>query len=332
VRKKIILTVAFLISSLVLSPSSASANPLVLAAGDSVTTASNPNNVLSNPLTNAVLIEVTSSNNSLMTCGNVIGATTTAIDLGAATGGTTVGAKIQTEASRAAAASFVYDPSSTYSTWCVGPTVSPYYFSSVRGIQLTFRGGVTAWALTVGPNSFVIAGQSTGSTPTLTAAQIAAFEAALAKAADVAKAKAVLTTLIAGNKPANVQEFANADYKVRNSNVAEKVSAAMMKLSVADRENTQKVNEIINLEDFLDRISVADTRSTVKSRELTSRGLLPATSLYKHSVVQGLASYPSGSLDSMAKIDAAIKEQIFKAEAPKRRLAEIKAKIAARNK
>jgi hypothetical protein len=178
----------------------------------------------------------------------------------------------------------------------------------------------------------VIAGQSTGSTPTLTAAQIAAFEAALAKAADVAKAKAVLTTLIAGNKPANVQEFANADYKVRNSNVAEKVSAAMMKLSVADRENTQKVNEIINLEDFLDRISVADTRSTVKSRELTSRGLLPATSLYKHSVVQGLASYPSGSLDSMAKIDAAIKEQIFKAEAPKRRLAEIKAKIAARNK
>jgi hypothetical protein len=34
----------------------------------------------------------------------------------------------------------------------------------------------------------------------------------------------------------------------------------------------------------------------------------------------------------MAKIDAAIKEQIFKAEAPKRRLAEIKAKIAARNK
>jgi hypothetical protein len=165
-----------------------------------------------------------------------------------------------------------------------------------------------------------------------TNALAAAFTAALAKAAEVVQAKAVLTTLIAGNKPANVQEFANADFKVRNNNVAEKVSAAMMKLSVADRENTQKVNEIINLEDFLDRVSVLDTRSTVRASELVSRGLLPVTSGYKHSVVRGLASYPSGSLDSLAKIEAAIKEQIFKAEAPKRRLAEIKAKIAARNK
>jgi hypothetical protein len=60
--------------------------------------------------------------------------------------------------------------------------------------------------------------------------------------------------------------------------------------------------------------------------------LLPVTSGYKHSVVRGLASYPSGSLDSLAKIEAAIKEQIFIAEAPKRRLAEIKAKIAARKR
>jgi len=37
-------------------------------------------------------------------------------------------------------------------------------------------------------------------------------------------------------------------------------------------------------------------------------------------------------LNSMAKIEAAVKEQIEKAEAPKRRLAQIKAKIAARRK
>jgi hypothetical protein len=332
VGKKIILIVAFLVSSLVLNPSSAWANPLDLAAGDSVATASDPNNVLRNPLTNAVLIEVTSSNNSLMTCGNVIGATTTAVNLGAATGGTTVGAKIQTEASRAAAASFVYDSSSTYSTWCVGPTVSPYYFAGVKEIQLTFRGGVTAWALTVGPNSFVIAGQSTGNTPTLTAAQIAAAEAAAALAAAIAKAKAALSTHFASNKPATLEQFLDADFKIRNSNVAAKVSAAMLKLPAADRDNLQKVNEIIKLEDFLDRVSVLDTRSTVRASELVSRGLLPATSTYKHSVVRGLASYPNGSLDSLEKIEAAIKEQIFMAEAPKRRLAEIQAKIAARKR
>jgi len=181
----------------------------------------------------------------------------------------------------------------------------------------------------------ITSGTPTISTPSLTAEQIAAasaFAAALAKAAEVVKAKAALTTLLAGNKSATPQEFANADFNVRNSNVAEKVSAAMMKLSVVDRENTQKINEIIKLEDFIDRVSVLDTRSTVKSRDLISRGLLPATSTYKFSVVQGLASYPSGSLDSMEKIEAAIKEQIFKAEAPKRRLAEIQAKIAARKK
>jgi hypothetical protein len=35
-------------------------------------------------------------------------------------------------------------------------------------------------------------------------------------------------------------------------------------------------------------------------------------------------------LDSLEKIAAAVKEQIFKAEEPKRRLAEIRARMAAR--
>jgi hypothetical protein len=181
----------------------------------------------------------------------------------------------------------------------------------------------------------IMSGSAAPSSPALTAEQIAAaaaFTAALAKAVEVVQAKVVLTSLIAGNKPATPQEFANADFKVRNNNVAEKVSAAMMKLSVVDRENTQKINEIINLEDFIDRVSVVDTRSTVQSRDLISRGLLSATSAYKFSVVRGLASYPRESLDSMEKIDAAVKEQIFKAEAPKRRLAEIRAMIAARRR
>jgi hypothetical protein len=208
-------------------------------------------------------------------------------------------------------------------------TTNANYFCRPGEVNLLINGTDAIIGWVVSPTTFFTSGGSTGNS---TDPMATAFAAALAKAAEVVKAKAVLTTLIAGNKPANVQEFANADFKVRNNNVAEKVSAAMMKLSVVDRENTQKINEIIKLEDFIDRISVLDTRSTVKSRDLISRGLLPATSTYKFSVVQGLASYPSGSLDSMEKIDAAIKEQIFKAEAPKRRLAEIQAKIAARKK
>jgi hypothetical protein len=164
------------------------------------------------------------------------------------------------------------------------------------------------------------------------AAVAAAAETAALLAAAIAKAKVVLTTQFSANKPATVDQFLDAGYGVRNSNVATKVSAAILKLSAADRENIQKVNEIISREDFIDRVAVTDTRSTVRSTELVSRGLLSADNTYKYSVLQGLASYPNGSLDSLEKIETAIKEQIFKAEAPKRRLAEIKARIAARKK
>ena len=43
-----------------------------------------------------------------------------------------------------------------------------------------------------------------------------------------------------------------------------------------------------------------------------------------------LGTYPEGSLNTMAKIEAAIKAEIAKAEAPRLRTAEIRARIAAR--
>jgi hypothetical protein len=65
---------------------------------------------------------------------------------------------------------------------------------------------------------------------------------------------------------------------------------------------------------------------------LIEKGLLPADTPYKHSVRSGLASYPEGSLNSMAKIEAAIKAELEKAGARKAKTAEIRARIAARNK
>jgi len=181
--------------------------------------------------------------------------------------------------------------------------------------------------------------ESEDSAPTLTEEEIAAAAAATAEAqaaavlaTALATAKVVLTTQFSSNKPVTLQQFLDANYGVRNSTVAANVSAAILKLSVADRDNSQKINEIISFENFIDRVAVLGTRSTVRSSELVSRGLLPAESAYKHSVIQGLASYPDGSLNSLEKIAAAVTEQIAKAEAPKRRLAEIKAQITARKK
>jgi hypothetical protein len=181
--------------------------------------------------------------------------------------------------------------------------------------------------------------ESEDSGPTLTEEEIAAnaaaqteAQAAAVLATALATAKVVLTTQFSSNKPVTLQQFLDANYGVRNSTVAANVSAAILKLPVADRDNSQKIHEIVSLENFIDRVAVLGTRSTVKSAELVSRGLLSANSAYKHSVIQGLTSYPDGSLNSLEKIEAAIKEQIFKAEAPKRRLAEIKAKMAARKR
>jgi hypothetical protein len=65
---------------------------------------------------------------------------------------------------------------------------------------------------------------------------------------------------------------------------------------------------------------------------LIQRGLLPADTPYKHSVRSGLGSYPEASLNTMAKIEAAIKAELERAGARKAKTAEIRTRIAARNK
>lgn len=174
--------------------------------------------------------------------------------------------------------------------------------------------------------------------PTLSEEEIAANIAAQTEAQGaavlataLAAAKVVLTTQFSSNKPVTLQQFLDANYGVRNSSVAANVSAAILKLPVADRDNSQKIHEIVSLENFIDRVAVLGTRSTVRSAELVSRGLLSANSAYKHSVIQGLTSYPDGSLNSLEKIEAAIKEQLVKAGERKAKTVEIRAKIAARN-
>lgn len=180
--------------------------------------------------------------------------------------------------------------------------------------------------------------ESEDSGPTLSEEEIAANVAAQTEAQGaavlataLAAAKVVLTTQFSSNKPVTLQQFLDANYGVRNSSVAANVSAAILKLPVADRDNSQKIHEIVSLENFIDRVAVLGTRSTVRSAELVSRGLLSANSAYKHSVIQGLTSYPDGSLNSLEKIEAAIKEQLVKAGERKAKTVEIRAKIAARN-
>lgn len=207
-------------------------------------------------------------------------------------------------------------------------STSAKYFCHAGQVDLLINGtdAITGWV--VSNYTFFTAGESSGSTTS--AIQQAAAAAAASWQASIAKGKAVLATQFSSNKSATAQQLLDAGYGVRNSAVAEKVSAAILKLPVADREKSEKINEIINLENFIDRVAVLGTRTSVTSNDLVSRGLLPADSVYKYSVVQGLANYPDGSLNSMEKIAAAIKAEIVKAGARKAKTEAIKAKIAAR--
>jgi hypothetical protein len=110
------------------------------------------------------------------------------------------------------------------------------------------------------------------------------------------------------------------------------VNTKVLELPAALRVDAKAIQDLVKVERFVDLVANTETRGGVTSASLIERGLLPADSPYKHSVRSGLGLYPEGSLNTMEKIEAAIKEQIFKAEAPKRLLAEIRARISARKR
>jgi len=110
------------------------------------------------------------------------------------------------------------------------------------------------------------------------------------------------------------------------------VNTKLLELPAALRTDAKAIQDLVKVESFVDQVANTQTRSTVSSAALISRGLLSADSPYKHSVRSGLGSYPEGSLNTMAKIEAAIKAELVKAGARKAQTAEIRARIAARNK
>jgi hypothetical protein len=110
------------------------------------------------------------------------------------------------------------------------------------------------------------------------------------------------------------------------------INTKVLELPAALRVDAKAIQDLVKVESFVDQVANTQTRSTVTSAALISRGLLSADSPYKHSVRSGLGSYPEGSLNTMAKIEAAIKAELVKAGARKAQTAEIRARIAARNK
>ncbi len=110
------------------------------------------------------------------------------------------------------------------------------------------------------------------------------------------------------------------------------VNTKVLELPAALRVDAKAIQDLVKVERFVDLVANTETRGGITSASLIERGLLPADTPYKHSVRSGLGSYPEGALNTMAKIEAAIKAELLKAGARKAQTSEIKARIAARNK
>ena len=172
---------------------------------------------------------------------------------------------------------------------------------------------------------------SGSSSPTApTAQQLAAIQAAIQAA--IVKAKTTLHGTLQGDKPGTLDQYRAADYKVNNDKVVEKVNAAVLKLPLADREKAEKIAAIIKVENFVDLVSTPATQKRVSSKALVELGLVAADNPNKTTIANALKKADAATLDSIEKIQEAIKAELAAVKERKDLLAQIKAKIAARKK
>ena len=168
-------------------------------------------------------------------------------------------------------------------------------------------------------------------TPEQIAAAAAAQAAALLAAA-IVKAKTTLHGTLQGDKPGTLDQYRAADYKVNNDKVVTKVNAAVLKLPLADRENVEKIAAIIKVENFVDLVSTPATQKRVTSKALVELGLVAVDNPNKTTIANALKKADAASLNSIEKIQEAIKAELAAVKERKDLLAEIKARIAARKK
>lgn len=213
-------------------------------------------------------------------------------------------------------------------------STSAKYFCHAGQVDLLINGtdAITGWV--VSNYTFFTAGESSGSrVVTSYGAAILGPDAVAEqrqRAATIATSRVSLSSGFALGKSGTLETFRAADISVSSVEALARINASILQLPIEKRSKIEEILKIVSIENFVDQVSKPASRINVTATTLVSKGLLPADSPYKYSVVQGLAMYPEGSLNTMAKIEAAIKAEVDKAGARKAKTEAIKAKIAAR--
>jgi hypothetical protein len=132
--------------------------------------------------------------------------------------------------------------------------------------------------------------------------------------------------------PATVGTYNLYGYSGVTERILAKVNAQVQIIPLVKRKDGITIEEIIKVESFLDQFSNVETRKSVSSDRFVKMGLLPASSIHKISVINGLKGRSESELDSIDEIKVAIAAELSAIQTRKDQTAAIKAKIAARKK
>lgn len=152
------------------------------------------------------------------------------------------------------------------------------------------------------------------------------------RVAAISASKTALSEAFGNGKAGSLAAFAAAGLNVSSETALERVNAKLLLLPIEKRSKIEEIEKIVDLENFVDRISNSESRPTITTTQLVSRGFIGADNRLKVSLTNALLNRDSFSLNSVEKIKAAIVEETARIQERAKRTAEIKARIATRNK
>lgn len=154
---------------------------------------------------------------------------------------------------------------------------------------------------------------------------LAALQAAAAAAIATAKTKLV-DTLKAG-KPLTASDLSAADISVASLKAAERVNTKILTLPVEKRTDLAAIAVLVRTENFVDRVSNKSTQILISARDLVTENLVTVDYKNKRAVLSDILKQDASSLDSIEKVETAVKAAVAKVKARKDRTAAIIAKI-----
>jgi len=148
--------------------------------------------------------------------------------------------------------------------------------------------------------------------------------------AAISASKSSLSEAFGTGKASTLAAFSSAGLTVSSEAALARINSKILLLPIEKRSKIEEIEKIVEVENFVDRISNNETRPSITPGQLVSKGYIALDNPLKISITNALLSREAASLDTVEKIKDAIVAETARLQERVKRTAEIKAKIAAR--